>query len=295
MSNNGIIQSFKLLLKSRIKIPFAFSWGTAVSGLIASRGFPEILPYIMTVVCSFMTSLCIYFYNDLIDAEFDKINKVKGLRPVAQGIVTENTAKTIVVILGVSSLGISYLINLNTMMYTAIFLALGFVYSYPGIYLKQYLLMKETFAGSSPIFYGLIGMYGATNTFTMDTFFFNILIAIFIFTLIPLIDQSDIEEDKMRGMNSLAINTSHQTRIYISIIGLVSVLLLTPLSYLYFNYSIIAPIFIWIIGGQLLWYLIPLARDYESADLGKTWSSLFRFYILSPLIFALGVYSIPFI
>jgi len=295
MTKNGLIQSFILLLKSRIKIPFAFSWGTAVSGLIATRGFPSISPYFMVVISSFITSLSIYFYNDLVDAEFDKMNKEKGLRPMAEGTVSIKTGKTIIVILAIASIGLSYLINVNTMLYTIAFLTLGFFYSYPGVYLKRYLLMKETLSASSPIFYGLIGMYGTTNTFTMGTFFFNILIAIFVFTVIPLVDQSDLKEDKLRGMNSLALNTSHQTRIYISIAGLIIVLLLTPLAYLYFNYTIIAPIFIWILGGQLLRYLIPMAKNYETADLGKTWSTLFQFYMLSPLIFALSVYNIPFI
>jgi len=295
MSHISFVESFKLLTNSRIKYSFVYSWATAVSCLIATKGFPPILPFILTVISTFFITTAVYIYNDSEDSKFDKINKVKGKRPMAKGIISTKTGHLTVLASAAIGLGLAYLVNLNTMLIGVGYLVLGFLYSYPGIYLKKHLLMKETITALGPIFYGLFGMYGTTNAFSLNTFFSSIIFFIFVFTVIPLLDQSDLEEDRARGMNSLALNTSHQQRIYLAVAGMVIILLLSPLTYLYFNYNILAPILLWLMGGQLLRYIIPLAQNPETADLAKTWQTVYNFYLYSPVAFAIGVYSIPFL
>ena len=295
MSNISFPESFKLLLNSRIKYSFVYSWATAVSCLIATRGFPPILPFVLTVVSTFFITTAVYIYNDTEDSEFDKINKVKGQRPMAKGDISLSTGHLTVLVSAAIGLGLAYLVNLNTIIIGVGYLVLGFLYSYPGIYLKKHLLMKETITALGPIFYGLLGMYGMTNAFSYNTFFSSIIFFIFVFTVIPLLDQSDLEEDRARGMNSLALNTTHQQRIYIAVAGMVVIMLLSPLTYLYLDFNIMAPVLLWLMGGQLLRYIVPLARDPKTADLGKTWQTAYNFYLYSPIAFAIGVYTIPFL
>jgi len=296
MNKISLFASFKLLFLSRLKYSFIYSWATAISCLIATKGFPPIVPFVLVVLSTLFITTSVYLYNDSEDSDFDKMDdKGKEQRPMAVGTISTKVGYIIVVTNAVIGLGLAYLINFNTMIIAFGYLILGFLYSYPGIYLKKHFLMKETITASGTIFYGLLGMYGTINAFSLNTFFSSIIFFIFVFTVVPLLDQSDLKQDRARGMNSLALNTSYKSRINIAGAGMVIILLLSPITYLYLDFNIVSPILLWILGGQVLRYIIPLARDPKTADLAKTWNTAYNFYLLSPIAFAIGVYSIPFI
>lgn len=287
MKFNSILLSIFKLLKSRAKEIFMWLWVTAVSCLIVSKGFPPLYPFFMAVTSIFFIASSVYVYNDLVDREVDKYHKIKKYRPLPSGEVAPWDAKLVVVIFGILGLVLSYAININCFIFCSVYYLLYVLYSYPPIYLKRIMILKECIVTSGMILTSLVGNYSITNSFSKSAFFASTLFAIFAFTGQPALnDTLDIEQDRMFGVKSLATVLSWRRKMQLFILGILIVMTLTPLTYRSFEFHVIFPIFVVVGGLIILRYMFPIMNAFQQ-------SAMMNAYKISYIyIFLIQIFSI---
>jgi decaprenyl-phosphate phosphoribosyltransferase len=72
----------------------------------------------------------IYILNDLCDVESDRLHPVKSKRPIPSGKVSINTARVLMMALGVASLGIAWYLNQTFLMLICAYIAINIAYSF---------------------------------------------------------------------------------------------------------------------------------------------------------------------
>ncbi|TFV55108.1 decaprenyl-phosphate phosphoribosyltransferase [Mycobacterium sp. PS03-16] len=72
----------------------------------------------------------VYLVNDARDVEADRQHPTKRFRPIAAGVVPVNLAYTLAVVLGIASLGISWLLSPNLALVMAIYIAIQLAYCF---------------------------------------------------------------------------------------------------------------------------------------------------------------------
>ena len=77
-----------------------------------------------------MAASCIYLINDSRDVEADRQHPTKRFRPIAAGVVPQSLAYGLAVVLGVASLGISYLVNPNLAVVIAVYIGIQLAYCF---------------------------------------------------------------------------------------------------------------------------------------------------------------------
>ena len=98
------VKAYALLVNARKKKILPWPWFTAVGVIVASHGFPPLLPTI-TIVAAMMTiATCVYLYNDVVDAEMDRLNPEKRDQPLTSGRVQKNEAMKVAAVNGLINL-----------------------------------------------------------------------------------------------------------------------------------------------------------------------------------------------
>ncbi len=73
---------------------------------------------------------CIYLVNDALDVEADRNHPTKRFRPIAAGVVPRSLAFVLAAVLGITSLGISFLANWQLAVVIAVYLAIQLGYCF---------------------------------------------------------------------------------------------------------------------------------------------------------------------
>jgi 4-hydroxybenzoate polyprenyltransferase len=191
-------------------------------------------------------AMAVYIYNDVQDLEEDRVSAQQGdtyhvTRPLVTGSATVSIAMSLVVVLGITSLGLSAMINDVFAIYLVLFLALGYVYSAPPIQLKKRFFLKQLTIGLGGLIAGLAGgaavdvlsrpvMYGALLFFTLNV------------GLTPLVDLRDIEGDRKMGRNTFPVVLGPRRTIMLGLATTVVTLVLTLMSYAWIGFNVIYPI-----------------------------------------------------
>lgn len=71
----------------------------------------------------------IYIFNDLMDIKEDRTHPKKKYRPLASGKVSTNSAKTVILLLSLSSIGISFVFNTELFIVLLVYFILNIAYS----------------------------------------------------------------------------------------------------------------------------------------------------------------------
>jgi decaprenyl-phosphate phosphoribosyltransferase len=77
-----------------------------------------------------LAASCVYLINDARDVEADRAHPTKRFRPIAAGVVPENLAYGLAVVLGVVSLAISWLVTPNLALVMGIYIAIQLAYCF---------------------------------------------------------------------------------------------------------------------------------------------------------------------
>jgi len=243
-------------------------WFTAVACLIVGRGFPPVIPAILSILTAFFIASAVYVYNDVVDVEIDKINPFKNKRPLATGKVNKNDAMKTFYISAFIGLFISVFLNIYSFLFSLIYLILFTLYSYPKIYLKNKFIIKELTQASGQMIWSLMASYAIIGSFSVNAFFASILYSILIFTAIPAFaDTTDIEADMEFGLTSLAIVLSWKRKMQLLIAGTLIIMTLTPLTYVNFGFNMILPIFVVAAGLIYLRFMFPIIDHYDTTIL----------------------------
>ncbi|MBX7431018.1 decaprenyl-phosphate phosphoribosyltransferase [Mycobacterium sp. Y57] len=93
--------------------------------------FREVLVKVLLAFVVFsLAASCVYLVNDARDVEADRAHPTKRFRPIAAGVVPEWLAYGLAVLLGVTSLAISWLVTPNLALVMAIYIAIQLAYCF---------------------------------------------------------------------------------------------------------------------------------------------------------------------
>ncbi len=272
MKMSSILKSNLLLIKSRAFNTFPYAWTSATGALMASHGSPPMLQFFLVVLSVFLMALSVYIYNDLVDADMDKLNPEKKNRPFTSGKVTKQQAMRFIYVTSLIAVTSSLFVSIQTGLLCIIWLALFLAYSNPHIYLKRRMLLKE---GTPAMGYLLAIIMGAVSAgpISPNVVFGAIFWGSLIFVSIPAFrDTTDLEEDTKFGIKSLASIMSWKHRIEMTLLFFLATMTLTPLTYVYFGFNVIFPIVMIAMGLVILRYMFPLLNGLDE----KKFSQLIR-------------------
>jgi len=271
MINPRFLKSTGLLIKSRLEAIFIWSWCTAVACLIVGKGFPPLIPSLMSIIAMIFLSMSVYLYNDVIDSDMDKFVSVKKNRPVTSGKVSKKEAMRLIYISALIGLLIISITNIFSLIFSSLYLVLFTIYSHPKIRLKKRFLFKESIITLGWPLCSLVGSFAVANKFSLNAFFASILFAIFAFMGMPALnDSTDIEADKLFGVKSLAVILNWKRKLQLLIIGVVIIMTLSPLTYINMGFNILLPILV--VSGSLIFlrFVFPIIVNLGNVDLIET-------------------------
>ena len=288
-AEKGFFRSAGVLIRSRLEPLSGWSWNTAAACLIAGRGFPPLIPSILVVISMILISLSVYIYNDAMEAEMDKLNSVKKYRPLPSGEVPVKDALTLVYVSGCCGLVMLLLVNRYSFVFGLTYFVLLTAYSHPRIRLKGIFPLKESVLALCFPLTSLVGMYAVANAFVVHAFFAGVIIGIFVYLIEPVItDSTDIEEDTLSGVKTLASLLSWEKRTCLFFLGPLAIMVVTPLMYKALGFTVILPLAA--IGGGciFLWYTIPKMKRFDESIVRKVRNSSHIYFIVMQVSFVIG-------
>jgi 4-hydroxybenzoate polyprenyltransferase len=294
MSGSSLPRGYYLFMRAHKENMFSWGWATLIGSLIAGRGFPSIIPTIIALFSVIAIASCVYFYNDVIDLEMDKINPIKRNRPLPSGMISKETAMQIVYISGLLGVILSMFLNPISFIFCLSYLFLFFIYSYPPIRLKKRFVIKEITVAFGYILTTLIGGTAISGSFQSTFIFAGVLYFFFSFFGMPLFhDISDVKEDQIYGVKTMALVLSWRRKVEMITFFLLAIMTLTPFTYVSLGFNIILPIVV-VAGGLIaLRFLIPITSTFDNALFKKARIILYIYYIGLQITLILG--TIPFI
>ncbi|MFH2110444.1 MAG: UbiA family prenyltransferase [Candidatus Bathyarchaeota archaeon] len=296
MASPSKMKSFSLLLRSRLEVIFIWTWSTIVACLIVGKGTPPLTPTFKAMASMIFVTISVYTYNDIVDAEADKNNKVKMGRPLPSGLVPLNDAKILAAVSAVIGLAIGYTINIYAFAFISVFFVVFGAYSYPLIHLKKMFLVKEIVISSGPIIASLVGSYAITQSVSYQALFAAVITAFMGMVIQPgLNDSTDIEADRLQGVKTLAMALDWKMKMQMLISGILLVMVVTPLTYSYFNYNLLLPL--WMVGGGFiaLRSIFPIRNAYEETGVLKARKMVIIYWALMQVFSILGALNISFL
>jgi 4-hydroxybenzoate polyprenyltransferase len=249
---------------SRLKAIIYYSIFVSIGLFFASRGVPPLITSLEALGVMISITIFVYILNDAIDADFDKLSSVKSERPIASGKVTKRQALLLSAIGGVIGVALSFTLNLWTTVLALLYMSLGFSYSVPPLRFKTRFLMKETTLTSGMILSVLIGC-SAIGSISPNILLPALFFAFGGMTLYPVLyDTEDIQEDKLGGCKTIAMILNQKGRLELATFGILMVMIVTTLTYGYFELNIISPIITVFVSLLFLRYVFSLLMKPEA-------------------------------
>ena len=295
MGFKRLLNSAKLIIRSRIEYVFIYTWAIAVPCLIVGKGFPPLLTTFKAMFSMMFISISVYAYNDLIDRELDQQNAVKNDRPLASGRVSTSDAMNIVYITAVLGIAIGATLNVQAFSFILLFYFLFAAYSWPPIHLKRRFLMKEMIIMSGNVITSIAASYAIAGTLVPSALFMGGLAAVFaIFVQPALWDTTDMEADRLQNMKTLAMLMGWRAKIVLVFIGVLVMIAITSALYSSLGFSLILPLSVVIGGIATLAYTAPLYRGYDEARVLTSKKVAIAYWAMWQVASIFAIMKIPF-
>ena len=286
-------KTFSLMFKAKLQGIFVWTWSTIVACLIVGRGFPPLVPTIVTVVSMFFLAISVYFYNDVIDQEMDSLNEVKKERPLPSGAVSERNVMMIVYATALIGLVLAYQVNIYSFLFSLTYWVVFSLYSFPGIRLKSRFLMKDLVIFSGFPFCSLVGSYAITGGLSMAALFSGFLFAIYSSAANPIFgDSLDMVEDAKFGVKNLALLLSWKRKVQLMVVGVLFVMTVTPLTYVQLGFNMLLPIFTVLMSLFLLRQLFPIMGAFDSIQVASIRKYVYGYMVVFELLVIIGTLNI---
>jgi len=288
-------RTFALMLKAKKEGIFVWTWCTIITCLIVGRGSPPLVPAALSVVAMFLLSISVYFYNDVIDQEMDRLNPIKKSRPLSSNIVSEGDVMKLVYLFAFMGLAVSFTLNLYSFMFSLVYLVVFSLYSHPGVRLKNRFLMKDLVIFSGFPLCSLVGSYAVINELSMPALFSGFLFAIYSSSVNPIFgDSLDMEEDALFGVKNLALVLSWRRKVQLMVFGVLFLMTVTPLTYAQLGFNTILPIFTVLFSLIFLRLMFPIMGAFERAEVMKVRKWVYGYLIAFQLLVIIGSLNINF-
>jgi len=288
----GLARAYYLLLKSRAPAIIAFPLAAAVGCLVSSRGFPPIPSAIVVVLSLVAVATCVYAYNDIIDAEMDRLNPVKKNRPLPSGRVSKEQAMSLVYLAGIVGIGLGLFTKPEVLLLVTIYMILFLTYSNPKTRLKKKFLLKEGTIATGLLVSTLIGGITAGQIswgviFQGLFFFFGTFVIYSTF-----VDFNDIYEDRRHGMKTLAMVLKWKTRMEMAILYTLTIMVTTTLAYSQLGFNLVFPIIVVAACFLFLRFLFPILNGFEKLKYDRALRSMYYFWMLMQSALVIGSLAI---
>lgn len=106
------------------------------AGEITNRG--KVIEALVATAIFCALSSAIYFFNDIVDCEKDKLHPLKKERPIASGSISKTTALVFMIIVIVAGLAAAWLVNMSFLAMAIAFTGLNLLYT---IWLKNVVIV----------------------------------------------------------------------------------------------------------------------------------------------------------
>lgn len=238
MQNRNFFSQLALLVWSRCEALYAWPFVALCGTLLAARGWPPFYPTLGVVLATVLTTFSAYVYNDLLDAEQDRLNAVKGARPLARQQVSERLARWSIRVTGVLGIVLLLLVHPMSFLFGSLYYLVFMIYSWRPVYLKKRFLLKELSIALAMPLNGLAGMYAVQTGFHAEPFLAFMVLAFYAFTGQPVItDTSDIKEDQLAGIYTLASRLQWKSKHLVLTLGVMVVGVFLYLLYQVFDFN----------------------------------------------------------
>lgn len=295
MNVKRLLNSARILIRSRLQYIFIWTWAITVPCLIVGRGFPPLLPTFKAIFSMIFVSISVYIYNDLIDNELDQQNKVKSDRPLATGRVLTTDAMNLVYLSAIIGIAIGATLNIQAFGFILLFYVLFTVYSWPPIHLKKRFLMKEIIIMSGNIINAVAASYAVAGEIVPSALFMGGLAAIFCISSQPALwDTTDIEVDRLQGMKTLAILLGWRAKMAFLSLGVLALMVVTSLFYSNLGFNFLLPLSVVIGGVFFLGYTLPLYRGYDEAKVLTSKKAVIGYWTICQIVSIFSIMNIPF-
>jgi len=228
---NKIRGLIKLL---RFELPFSAGVCVVMGQMLALGKFTSIPVTVFGFASMFLISASILVLNDYFDIETDKINTPH--RPIPSGIVSPKEALFFSLLLLLSGILLSYLINVTVLIISILLSIIGFLYNR---YFKKSGLPGNLMVSFSV---GMTFIYGGATVglpFHKTVLFFGLIAALIDLGEEIASDAMDIEGDRLINSNSLAISYGGSTALKISGYIFLFVILLSFIPFILNWFSLI--------------------------------------------------------
>lgn len=267
MGDKSFISSSAILIKSRKEALGLWVWCSVTASLMVGRGFPPLGPTLLAIAATTLVTVGVYVYNDVVDMDADKNNSFKDDRPLTSGEVSRDNAMNLVYISSIAGLGISLFLNFTSFLFNLLYFVTFSLYSLPGIHLKKRFLMKETVISLGLVIVGMSVNYALIGTFSQMVFVGLMMFAVFAFCAMPTgFDSTDVDADKIQGVQSIATNITYQQRLQLAMGGMLLIMGVTPFTYKALGYNVLLPMSITLMGVAFLGLLIPVMRSIDPVN-----------------------------
>lgn len=258
----GLLRAYVVCIEKR-SIPQVLThlWSTFIALLVASKGMPPLLAATKVLVTSYMMTLSVFLFNDIIDFEVDKINELD--RPIAQGKVSRAEAMSLVILSSTVSIILSLSLNLSAFLLCVIFLTLGLTYSAPHVCLKGRSFMSKPLISATGIaITSLIGG-AALGSLSPQVLFTGFLFFVTLFGATPLMDLKDMKGDRESGYKTLALTRGPSFVIGSAIMTFASLAVITVLGYPHLGFNVLTPMLITVSVLAIAWLLFSLRDRWQ--------------------------------
>lgn len=295
LGSKNLLKSGAILIRSRFEYIQIWSLFTAVVCIIAGKGFPPILPTLMSLFAIFFISASVYIYNDIIDREMDKQNPWKEDRLSTAWTVSQKDTMKLIYIFGLIGLVFTLFINIYSFICSFLFLLSFSVYSYPKIRLKTKFLGKDLNWFFGFLLCGLVGSYAIVGAPSLPVLFATITFAVWGLLVLPIIaDATDVEEDTLHGVKSISVLLSWDRKVQLLISGFLFVMIMTPLTYARLGFNMLLPIFAVALSLLILILIYPKIVKFELSEYLKARKLGHIYWVLLEIIFIFGSINLNF-
>lgn len=267
LSLTTFVRDAPLLVRSRVEAIFIWPWSTTIACMIAGRGSPPLVPTLLVILAAVLVSASVYIYNDIIDADMDRLNETKTNKPIAKGTISKASAKLFVLLTGVSGLALSYLVSIPTFVICLLWFIVFMIYSLPEIRLKKRFIIKEVTTSSGQIFTALMGGFAVSNVLNPSVVFAGLAFWLFTFLGLPAFaDTLDMKEDALYGVKTIARVLNWRRKVQLMGVGVLFMMTVMPLTYTMLGFNVILPIATVAMGLIFLrWGIVPLMNNADAA------------------------------
>ncbi len=267
-----------------------YGWATIIGSLVAYRGIPDLFRLVYAFLTNFLIINAIYVYNDVVDYEYDKVNKIN--RPITTDRVTRKEGKIVALISFLCGILLSALANVQTLLISSFLSVLGFLYSAEPIRLKNRFLIEHPIPAVGAFLSCLMGG-SVANNLSVQVFYLGIITFMMWISGTPLFDLPDLTGDKVGKSNIIDIVYGPKFGIKFSIVGLTLVIVVTVLSYPYAGLNVITPVMVTSTCLILIWLAYGLMERWQDGHYcRKTLNKFIALNLICQVSYVLGTLQI---